>query len=281
MTDDGGPRLRVGLIGDPVAHSLSPAVQQAAFDTVSFPATYELWPTPAADLPARIASLREFNVLGANVTVPHKVAVMTLLDEVSPLALRAGAVNTIVNRQGTLLGDNTDVAGFGTALWHAGFDVSHRKTLILGAGGAARAVCLAMEGTDAKPVTIVNRDSTRSERLLNDFGHDMIRLMPWDKTALRDEFASTTLLINATSVGWHGDETPIDLELLDVLPAEAIVIDLTYRDTALLAAARQRGLRTLDGLPMLVHQGAHAFKLWTNQNAPITEMLAAARAARG
>lgn len=272
--------LRVGLIGDPVAHSLSPAIQQPALDALGLAARYELWPTAAADLPARIAGLRAPDVLGANVTVPHKLAVMPLLDEVAPLARRAGAVNTLLHRQGRLLGENTDVHGFAAALTEVCRDPAARRTLILGAGGAARAVLLALEGAGAGEITIANRDPDRAARLAADFAPTPIRLVSPGGADLRRELATTTLLVNATSLGWHPGEAPLPLDLLAALPAGALVVDLTYRDTDLLVAARAHGLATLDGLSMLVHQGARALELWTGRPAPLSVMLDAARRAR-
>ncbi|HEX5499322.1 MAG TPA: shikimate dehydrogenase, partial [Thermomicrobiales bacterium] len=131
--NEGRSRLRLGVIGDPVAHSLSPALHQPALDALGIPATFERWHTVAADLPARIAGLRAADALGASVTVPHKVAVMALVDEVAPTAARAGAVNTVVNRDGRLLGDNTDIYGFATALAEMCPDVATRPALLLGA----------------------------------------------------------------------------------------------------------------------------------------------------
>ena len=274
------PSLRVGLVGDPVSHSLSPAIQQPAFDALGIPARYELWPTPAAELPARVAGLRALDALGANVTVPHKVAVIGLLDAVAALARRAGAVNTIVNRDGRLLGDNTDIHGFAVALGDACPDAAGRSALILGAGGAARAVSLALAGMGVASVAVANRDPDRAARLAADVGPPTPRVVAYDAATLSDELKRATLLVNATSVGWRPGEAPLPLGLLDALPAGALVVDLTYRDTDLLAAARQRGLATLDGLPMLVHQGARAFELWTGKPAPLAAMLAAARRAR-
>ncbi|MFT4036859.1 MAG: shikimate dehydrogenase, partial [Thermomicrobiales bacterium] len=129
--------LAVGVIGNPVAHSLSPALHQPALDMLGIPATYERWQTTTVELPARIASLRADGVLGANVTVPHKVAVIPLIDEVSDTARRAGAVNTIINQNGRLLGDNTDIYGFQTALQQALGGRAPGAAVVLGAGGAA------------------------------------------------------------------------------------------------------------------------------------------------
>ena len=170
MTAAAPPSLRLGLIGDPVAHSLSPAIQQPALDALGVPARYELWPTPVADLPARIAGLRTADVLGANVTVPHKLAVMALIDEVAPLARRAGAVNTIVNRAGRLVGENTDVPGFAASLAAVCPDPGERPALILGAGGAARAVLLALEGLGVAALAVANRDPERARRFAADEG---------------------------------------------------------------------------------------------------------------
>ncbi|HEY8446417.1 MAG TPA: shikimate dehydrogenase [Thermomicrobiales bacterium] len=273
-------RLRLGVIGDPVAHSLSPAMQQPALDALGIPATYELWHTPAAELPARIASLREPDVLGANVTVPHKQAVMPHLDEVTPLARRAGAVNTIINRDGRLTGDNTDIGGFAASLIEVCPDASERRALILGAGGAARAVVLALEGLGLSEITVANRSIERARTLQAHLKPAPLAIVTMDAEALLPAIERASLLINATSLGWHPGETPIPLDWLGVLPADAVVVDLTYRDTDLLVAARERGLKTLDGLPMLVHQGAKALEQWTGRTAPIAVMMEAARLAR-
>ena len=272
--------FRLGLIGDPVAHSLSPAIQGAALAAIGLDATYELWQTPAAELAGRVASLRAADVLGANVTVPHKLAVMEHLDEVTPLARRAGAVNTIVHRDGRLAGDNTDVHGFATSLFAACPDASSRPTLVLGAGGAARAVVLALESLGVSQITLANRNRERAERLAADLAPTPLRVVAADDATLRRELPQAPLLVNATSLGWHPGETPVPLDLLAVLPPTCFVVDLTYRETDLLTAASARGLRTLDGLPMLVHQGARALELWTGRPAPLAVMLDAATRAR-
>jgi shikimate dehydrogenase len=271
---------RVGVIGDPVAHSLSPALQQPALDALGIPARYELWPTPAAELPRRVAGLREAEVLGANVTVPHKLAVMDLIDEVSTTARRAGAVNTIINRSGRLLGENTDVAGFAAALGEVDPAPASRRALILGAGGAARAVVLALDAAGVRDIAIANRGRERAQGLAGDLAPIPLTVLDLSQESLRSALPRVMLLVNATALGWHAGETPLPLDLLALLPADAIVVDLTYRDTDLLLAARRSGRRTLDGLPMLVHQGARALELWTGRPAPLAVMRAAAEAAR-
>ena len=268
------------MIGDPVAHSLSPALHQPALDELRIPATYERWHTTAAELPERIAGLRLPDALGASVTVPHKIAVMSLVDEVSPAAARAGAVNTVVNRNGVLFGDNTDIHGFTMTVSEAlGGDVP-RTALVLGAGGAARAVVLALEAIGVEQITVANRDPARAVSLAGELLPAPVRPATLDDETLRAELPHTGILVNATALGWHAGETPIDLELLALLPENALVADLTYRDTELLLAAAARALRTADGLPMLVHQGARAFALWTGYPPPLATMLTAARAAR-
>lgn len=277
---DSGP-YRLGVIGDPVAHSLSPALHQPALDQLGIPATYERWHTPAAELPERIASLRDPSVLGASVTVPHKVAVMRLVDDLSPNARRAGAVNTIVNQGGRLTGDNTDIYGFAVTVGEVLAGDVPPVAVVLGAGGAARAVVLALEEAGIGEIVVANRDAARGARLQEDLAPAPVRLASFDDATLRRELPRAGLLVNATSLGWHAGEMPIAADLLDLLPAGAAVADLTYRDTDLLLAAQARGYRTADGLPMLVYQGVRAFTLWTGMTPPVEVMLAAARTARG
>ena len=273
-----GP-YRLGVIGDPVAHSLSPALHQPALDQLGLPVTYERWHTPAAAVPSRIESLRQPNMLGASVTVPHKIVVMGLVDDISPTARRAGAVNTIVNRGGVLFGDNTDIHGFSVSVSETLAGRVPPLAIVLGAGGAARAVVLALEAAGIHEIVVANRDLARASRLARDLAPAPVRPARLDDELLL-LLPRSGLLINATSLGWHAGETPIALHHLSRLPAGAVVADLTYRDTDLLLAARERGCRTVDGLLMLVHQGARAFELWTGYPAPVQTMVAAARAAR-
>jgi shikimate dehydrogenase len=255
-------------------------MHQPAFDALGIPATYERWQTTAEELPARIDSLREPDTLGANVTVPHKLAVMNFVDEVSPLARDAGAVNTIVNRNGKLFGDNTDIYGFATSMRDVCPNVAESAALILGAGGAARGVVLALENLGVRSITVANRDLNRAKRLASDFARIAIQPIEASEASLKSALMTANLLINATSLGWHPGEIPVIPSMLELLPAGALVVDLTYCDTDLLIAARNRGLATLDGLPMLIHQGARAFELFTGQQAPVDIMMEAALRAR-
>lgn len=270
--------LRVGVIGDPVAHSISPAMQQPALDALGISARFERWHTSADELPARIAGLRGSDALGANVTVPHKLAVMRLVDEVSDLARRAGAVNVVVNRGGRLFGDNTDVYGFATSMLAVDPRAARRSALILGAGGAARAVALALESVGLSDIRLHNRNPERAQQLAADLHPLPLALVGVDQ--LDAALASVTLVVNATSLGWHSGESPLTEDQLARCAAGSLIVDLTYRDTDLLLSARARGLQTLDGLAMLVYQGARALELWTGRPAPVDVMMNAAMAAR-
>lgn len=273
-------RLRVGVIGDPVAHSLSPIFQQPALEALGIDATYERWHTTLEELPQRVESLRGENALGANVTVPHKEAVIPLLDDIDPLAQRAGAVNTIVPRQGRLRGHNTDIYGLARSLEEACPDVGTRRVVLLGAGGAARGAVLALDQLGVTTIVIANRSPDRAARLVAEL--DPISLTPISISSpdLYQELASAGVVINATSLGWREGDTVVPSAALDMLGPGALVMDLTYRDTPLLQAAAARDLATLDGLAMLVYQGARSLELWTGQEAPVDLMMQAALNAR-
>ncbi|MEN9936663.1 MAG: hypothetical protein RLZZ387_3242 [Chloroflexota bacterium] len=272
--------LLAGVIGDPVAHSRSPAMHNAAFAHLGFPARYERWHTPAAELPTRVASLRNEGALGANVTLPHKIAVIPLLDRLDPYAERIGAVNTIVREEGgQLAGYNTDAPAVVGTLRAAGLELAGATVVILGASGAARAAAFAL-ADDAAQITLVNRTLERAEELAADVlaasNRDDLRLhaLTPDDEELDAVLAGTTLLVNATSLGWHGDETPLRGELI---PPGALVFDMVYRETRLLREAAGRGARTLDGLDMLVRQAGLAFERWTEREAPLDVMRDALR----
>jgi shikimate dehydrogenase len=256
-----------GLIGDPVAHSLSPIMHNAAFRALGIDASYELWQTDAGNIDARIARVRLEDVLGANVTVPHKQAVMARMDEVSDTARQIGAVNTIVKTGAGLRGDNTDAFGFRRSIEMAYPDLSPKRAIVLGAGGASRAVIVALQEMRLEHIVLSNRTEARAQSLGAEFG---VEVIPWDSVAER-AFPGADLVVNATALGWH-DEMPIDETALDRLPEGALVMDLTYRETPLLRAAKGRGHHALDGLGMLIHQGARSFELWLGQEAPVEVM---------
>ena len=271
---------RLGVIGDPVAHSRSPAMQNATLAALGIDGTYEAWQTEAAGLAARVASLRAPDVLGANVTVPHKQAVVALLDAMTPLAARVGAVNTIVRRGGELIGDNTDVYGFTTALAAVTGDLTGRTAIILGAGGASRAVIIGLEQLGLGRIVVANRNVWRARDLIAELGTTSATATGLDDTTLIETLSTAAVVVNATALGWHTGETPIPPTLLDALPDDTHVTDLTYRDTDLLRAARARGLSASDGLEMLILQGARALQRWSGLEPPVAVMRHAALAAR-
>ncbi len=276
--------LRLGIIGYPAGHSISPAFQQAALDALGIDARYERWETPPDRLAERIRSLRSPDVFGANVTVPHKEAVIPLLDDVDEWARTAGAVNTIVNLDGTLTGYNTDSYGFLQGLKEAGTQPAGARVLLLGAGGAAKGVVLALARERAASIAIANRTRERAEALAVLARRHGVRceVVPLVEEALSCAALAVNLIVNTTTLGMlHGageSQSPLSNACI---PASALVYDLVYNppETPLLREAKRAGARVQGGLPMLVHQGAAAFRLWTGREPPVDVMLQAARRA--
>ena len=276
----------IGLIGYPLAHSISPALQQAALDHLGLDARYELWETEREALAERVAGMRRPDCLGANVTVPHKEAVIPLLDEIDPLARRIGAVNTIVNRDGRLCGYNTDMTGFARALREeGGFDPSRAQVVLLGAGGAGRAVTMALVEGKVASVTITDIDRERADRLVYDLdrqGETILHAVAPGEESLAAVMKKCQLLVNCTPIGMRHSKAEHDLPIpAELIPARALVLDIIYNplETRLLAETKRRGARTLGGLAMLVYQGAASLELWTAVQAPLDVMFKAARKA--
>ena len=273
------------LLGHPVAHSISPRFQQAALDALGIDAKYEAWDTAPEDLPATIERIRSGDVIGCNVTVPHKVAAMRLVDRPDAMVERVGALNTIVNRDGLLFATNTDVAGITGALKEAGVEAGGKDVVLLGAGGAARAVVVAMRTAGAKRVTIANRTEANAHALASVGGPDLdMRYAPLDANdaTFRRAVSEAHIVIQGTSMGMlqGPDEagTPVPGDLFS--PGQ-VAFDLVYvpEETPFLKAAAAAGATTVGGLMMLIHQGAEAFRLWLGQEPPIDVMVAAARQA--
>jgi shikimate dehydrogenase len=277
----------VALIGHPLKHSISPAFQQAAFDHLALDFRYEKWETPEVELAAAIDRLRHAATLGANVTIPCKEKVIPLLDELSDTAARIGAVNTIVNRSGRLMGFNTDVEGFITSLHEdADYRLRNRKAVLLGAGGVARAVVFALLNEEVTSVTVFNRSVERGRTLVRSFarsaGKIPLAAPPWTELETSSALQDCDLLVNCTSVGMRFGATETESPLgADLIPKDALVYDLVYNpeETPFLKEAKKAGAQTLGGLSMLVHQGAASFELWTGKSAPVDIMLRSAREA--
>jgi shikimate dehydrogenase len=267
---------RVVLIGHPVAHSLSGAMQQAAFDAAGIPATYELWDRAPAELADAIAELRTDDFLGANVTIPHKEKAAALVDRLTEEAHATGAVNTITRSGKHLVGHNTDVPGFRVALEAlVGKQRMPRAAVVLGSGGGARAVVHGLVAEGFQRIVVFNRHLHRAEAMVKFFArsaaHMELRAMPWHESIIEAELAKTKVLVNATAVGLHDDETPIPGELI---PGDLLVMDLIYNPpvSRLLRGAAAAGCQVQNGELMLLHQGAAAFTLWTGQAAPVALM---------
>jgi shikimate dehydrogenase len=273
---------RVVLIGHPVAHSLSGAMHEAAFGALGIDAAYELWDRTGLQLGDAIAEVRGDDFLGANVTIPHKERVVPLIDRSTEDAQATGAVNTITREGHRLVGHNTDVPGFSAALDKlVGRQKMPRQAVVLGAGGGGRAVVYGLIREGFQRVVVFNRHLHRAEGLVKHFArsaaHMELRAMPWHESIIESELAKTRVLVNATSIGLAGDETPVPAA---ILPPDLLVLDLIYKRTRFLRDAEAAGSTVQDGETMLLHQGAAAFTLWTGQPAPLDTMANALADAR-
>jgi shikimate dehydrogenase len=247
---------RLVLLGNPVSHSLSPIFQNAALRAAGIPLVYEALEVREPRLRPLLRDLKKVSAAG-NVTIPHKVAVHDRCDDLSDLALRAGAVNTFWFESGRLHGDNTDVGGFDAAARALlGGEPTEARIVLFGAGGAAAAVLAAAEAWPGATVAIVARNAMRADALGRRFP-DVARIEKSVKRALKD----ATLVVNATPVGQQTDEQPIDVSLI---PRSTAVMDLVYRrgGTPWVKAAREKGNRAADGLTMLLEQGALSYQRW-------------------
>ncbi len=284
----------VGLIGHGLKHSISPQFQQAAFDHLGLDVRYELWDVGDDGLPEVVQRLREPSRLGANVTIPYKEMVMRLLDDIDPAAAVIGAVNTIVKRDGSLGGHNTDSTGFVRALrQEGGFDPWGKRAVLLGAGGVARAAGFALAGAGVASLVLADVVAEKAQGLAADLRRTSARdggpgpaieALTQDGPRFGEAVSRCDLLVNCSPVGMKHSATegraPLSAELV---PKGALVYDLVYNpaETRLLRDARAAGARTLGGLAMLVYQGAAAFEMWMERPAPVDIMMQAARDALG
>lgn len=265
----------VGVFGHPVSENPTVVMQEAAFQALHLNWRYLTIEVQPRDLGAAMQGLRAFNMKGINLTIPHKVAVLKYLDEVRPDAALMGAVNTVVRTGDKLVGENTDGKGFMRSLTRdSNVNPRGRKVLVLGAGGAARAITVELALAGAGHVTIVNRSPERGEalaKLLNSSTPAKTEFVEWKGTCSIP--GETDILVNATSIGLFPNvhEKP-DINY-DSISSKMVVCDVIHTPiTPFLREARQRGARIVDGLGMLVHQGAIGFKLWTGMEAPVEAM---------
>lgn len=273
MISTGKTRV-AGVIGWPVGHSKSPRLQGYWLKLYGIDGAYVPLPTPPERIAEAVQGLAALGFAGANVTVPHKEAALRLMDEVSPTARQIGAVNTIVvDAAGRTRGDNTDAFGFIENLKQgAAFTIARGPAVVLGAGGAARAVCVGLLESGCPAVTLINRTRDRAEAIKAAIGGPIATVAWSDRNAA---LADAALLINTTSLGMSG-QPPLDISL-KALPGDALVNDLVYAplETPLLAAARRRGHGTVDGLGMLLFQAQAGFAAWFGVTPEVTPELRA------
>ncbi len=275
-----GKTMVYGIIGRPVEHSFSPAMQNAAFKETGLNSIYVPFCPELGQIEAAVAGIRALGLAGVNVTVPYKEAVMPYLDELTEEAVLCGAVNTIINRQGRLTGHNTDGTGLISDLRAScSFEPSRRAALILGAGGSARAVALSLAKAGCREMALVNRNRERARNLaagVTEATGVTVHVFPWEPGhAQLAEFACRAdLLVNCTPVGMSG-KPGAQLPLPAELPGQGqLAYDLVYNPprTPFLLLAEKNGARTANGLGMLLHQGAMAFTAWTGLQAPLEVM---------
>jgi shikimate dehydrogenase len=259
------------LLGQPVAHSHSPALHNAAFAALGIDANYEAWDVSPDGLGKAVEALRRADCMGANVTAPHKQAVVQFVDEVSDEVVALGALNTIVNTDGRLSGANTDARGFARWMREAAIDPAGRPAVVLGAGGAARAVVWALADSGASSILVLNRTSARADDLVDSLRPHIARTeMRSGPLAAAAEAQPTPwgVVINATSLGHHGAAPEVHPSWYS---PDSVAIELAYNppETGFMVAARAAGARAENGLGMLLHQAALAFERWTGQAPPM------------
>lgn len=275
-------RTRVcALIGDPVWHSLSPTIQNAAFEHLGLDYVYVAFNVSAENLEKAILGVRGLGIYGLNITMPHKISIIKYLDILDESARRIGSVNTVLNRDERLVGYTTDGVGALNALRYAGVDPSGKKIVILGAGGASRAISFTL-AEYARELIILNRTVERAVDLVRNIRDALGDLVNVKAGELADrnlerELKDADILINATSIGMkpNDSETPVRC---DFLHSNLTVFDIIYEplETRLIREARIAGAKTIDGLSMLIHQGAASFEIWTGMRAPVEVMKEAA-----
>jgi shikimate dehydrogenase len=263
-----------GIFGYPIEHSLSPLMHNTAFAHHGLDAVYLPFAVHPAHIEIAVKSIAALPIHGVNVTIPHKQAVMAWLDDLSPEARLVGAVNTIQLRDGRLHGYNTDGIGFLRSLAEAGSQVEDRTVMLLGAGGAARAIAVQLCLASIRRLYLTNRSPTRAEELAaflkQNFPHADISVIIMGESSLAAHLPHTDIVVNATSIGMHAHD-PMILPSSELGPRH-LVCDIVYRPlhTLLLRAAQRQGAGIVDGLGMLLHQGAQAFEIWTAHAFPIS-----------
>ena len=276
----------VGLLGNPLGHSFSPAMHNKAFETLGLNYFYLPIEVTAEDLPTVAAGIARMNFAGYNITIPHKIRIMDCLDAIDPLARAIGAVNTVIVENGRTTGYNTDGEGFVQSLeTETGIAVGGKCYLIIGAGGAARAIAMTLASRGAQKIFLCNRTEQKAHDLVAEIN---TKVNPCSEVVAREParigaaVRQADVLINTTSVGMHPDEDRMPIDG-DLIPNGLIVSDIVYNParTKLLQVAESKNCRVVPGLGMLVYQGAEAFRKWTGAEPPVDVMFEVVRALKG
>ena len=275
MKIDGYTRI-AAVVANPIKHSISPFIHNSAFEATSTNGVYLAWEVEATDLAETVANIRRYQMYGINLSMPYKEQVIPYLDELSEEARLIGAVNTVVNRDGTLIGYNTDGKGFFKSL--PSFKISGKRMVLLGAGGAAKAILAQaiLDGVSQVSVFVrsdsIEKTKPYLEKLQNATGFRVDLFALEDIQELQDSITKADLLVNATSVGMDGSSQPIPTSI--VLPEKLLVADVIYQpfETPFLKWARNQGNQSINGLGMLLYQAAEAFELWTGKEMPTNQI---------
>ena len=275
MKIDGYTRL-AAVVANPIKHSISPFIHNSAFEVTNTNGVYLAWEVDAAELAETVANIRRYQMYGINISMPYKEQVIPYLDQLSEEACLIGAVNTVVNREGTLIGYNTDGKGFFKSL--PSFKISRKRLVLLGAGGAAKAILAQAILDGVSQISVFVRSSsiekTRPylEKIQNATGFRVDLFALEDVQDLQDSITKADLLVNATSVGMDGFSQPIPTSI--VLPEKLLVADVIYQpfETPFLKWAKNQGNQSINGLGMLLYQAAEAFELWTGKEMPTDQI---------
>ena len=275
MKINGYTRL-AAVVANPIKHSISPFIHNSAFEATHTNGVYLAWEVEGTDLAETVANIRRYQMYGINLSMPYKEQVIPYLDQLSEEACLIGAVNTVVNREGTLIGYNTDGKGFFKSL--PSFKISGKKMVLLGAGGAAKAILAQAILDGVSQISVFVRSSSMEktrpylEKIQNATGFRVDLLALENIQELQDSITQADLLVNATSVGMDGSSQPIPTSI--VLPEKLLVADVIYQpfETPFLKWARNQGNQSINGLGMLLYQAAEAFELWTGKEMPTDQI---------
>ena len=268
----------IGIIGNPLGHTLSPKIHESAFKELNLNITFKIWNTKKEDLENQILSLRNSNILGSCVTLPYKQNVIKYLDDIDVTAEDMNAVNWIVNNNGKLKGYNTDWKGFSKSIFYHKKEIENKNCLILGAGGSSKAICLSIIKENAKSIYIHNRTFEKAKMLVNNFSkfNKKIEIIDKDKLNSKSFISKFDLIVNTTSLGMEGGPNPKKSPInTDIINKNALCYDLVYSPviTPFLQGAMNNNIERIGGLTMLVFQAAIGFELVTKEKAPLEKML--------